>query len=122
MPKGKPPPDQLALDLAIELARGDHADDLEHRIEVRAAELAQDQAVRWRFRLVVIETTMLTALVIAAGIALEQPTGMVLRGAAVIGVSCFLTGALLIALTGAANRLLAKVMRRKSRLNPRRIS
>jgi hypothetical protein len=122
MPKGKPPPDQLALDLAIELARGDHADDLEHRIEVRAAELAQGQAVRWRFRLVVIETTMLTALVIAAGIALEQPTGMVLRGAAVIGVSCFLTGLMLIAFTGAANRLLAKMMHRKSRLNPRRIS
>jgi hypothetical protein len=101
MLKPRPHPGQLALDLAPE---GDD-DDLDRRIEARAAELAQGQAVRWRFRLIVIETAMLTALVVAAGLALEQPMGMVLRGAAVIGASCFVTGILLIGLTGAVSRL-----------------
>jgi len=94
-------PDQLALDLSAD-------DDLEAIIATRVAARAEADALRWRFRLIVIEAVMMTTLVIAAGIALNQPTGMVVRGALVIGVSCFLTGLLLIGLTGATSRLMAR--------------
>lgn len=99
--KHKPHPDQLALELSPD-------DDLEAIIAARVAARAEADALRWRFRLIVIESVMMTTLVIAAGIALNQPTGMVVRGALVIGVSCFLTGLLLIGLTGATSRLMAR--------------
>ncbi len=99
--KHKPHPDQLALELSPD-------DDLEAIIAARVAARAEADALRWRFRLIVIEAVMMTTLVIAAGIALDQPTGMVVRGALVIGVSCFLTGLLLIGLTGATSRLMAR--------------
>jgi hypothetical protein len=99
--KHKPHPDQLALELSPD-------DDLEAIIAARVAARAEADALRWRFRLIVIEAVMMTTLVIAAGIALNQPTGMVVRGALVIGVSCFLTGLLLIGLTGATSRLMAR--------------
>lgn len=104
MLKAKPHPDQLALALAPD-------DELEALIEARVAARAEADALRWRFRLIVVESVMMTTLVLAAGIALAQPTGMVVRGAAVIGASCFLTGLLLIGLTGAASRLLAAMRR-----------
>lgn len=94
-------PDQLALELSVD-------DDLEAIVAARVAARAEADALRWRFRLIIIESVMMTTLVIAAGIALDQPTGMVVRGALVIGVSCFLTGLLLIGLTGAASRLMAR--------------
>lgn len=94
-------PDQLALELSTD-------DDLEAIIAARVAARAEADALRWRFRLIMIESVMMTTLVLAAGIALNQPTGMVVRGALVIGVSCFLTGLLLIGLTGAASRLIAR--------------
>ena len=50
---------------------------------------------------------------IAAGLVLEQPAGIVLRGAAIVGGGCFLTGLILIGLTGAAGRLLAKLRRKR---------
>jgi len=94
-------PDQLALELSAD-------DDLEAIIAARVAARAEADALRWRFRLIIIESVMMTTLVLAAGIALNQPTGMVVRGALVIGVSCFLTGLLLIGLTGVASRLIAR--------------
>ncbi len=99
-------PDQLPLRL---VENGD--DDLERIIEARVAKRAETDALRWRFRLVLIETVMIASLVLVAGLVLEQPTGLVLRGAGVVGAGCFLTGLLMIALTGAASRLLAKLRR-----------
>jgi len=99
--KRKPHPDQLALELSPDA-------DLETVIEARVAARAEADALRWRFRLIIVESVMMTALVLAAGVALDQPTGMVARGAAVIGASCFVTGLLMIALTGAASRLMIR--------------
>lgn len=101
----KPHPDQLPLELSTD-------DDLEEIIEARVSARAEADALRWRFRLVVIESVMITSLVLAAGFALEQPSGMVLRGATFVGAGCFLTGLMLIGLTGAASRLLAWWRRR----------
>lgn len=101
----KPHPDQFALELMPD-------DDLEAIIEARVAARAEADALRWRFRLVIIETTMIASLVLAAGFALEQPAGMVLRGAGIVGAGCFATGLILIGLTGAASRLLAWWRRR----------
>lgn len=98
--------DQLALELSPD-------DELERIIEARVAERAEAQAINWRFRLVIIESVMIASLVLAAGVALDLPMAKTLTGAATVGIGCFLTGLMLIGLTGAASRLLAK-LRRKS--------
>ncbi|MGI9377303.1 MAG: hypothetical protein ACR2PC_14625 [Tsuneonella suprasediminis] len=101
----KPHPDQLALEFSP-------GDDLEAYIEARVAARAEADALRWRFRLVIIESVMIASLVLAAGYALDLPTSKILTGAATVGVGCFLTGLMLIGLTGAASRLLAWCRRR----------
>lgn len=101
MLRSNPHPDQLALELTADA-------ELEAIVATRVAARAEADALRWRFRLIIIESVMMTTLVVAAGIALDQPTGMVVRGALVIGASCFVTGLLLIGLTGAASRLMAR--------------
>ncbi|MCG2841313.1 hypothetical protein L6Q21_10000 [Sandaracinobacter sp. RS1-74] len=101
----KPDPDQLTLELGPD-------DELERLIDARVAERAEVQALHWRFRLIVIESVMMASLVLAAGIALEQPTGIVARGAAIVGLGCFVTGLIMIGLTGAVSRLLARWRRR----------
>ena len=73
--------------------------------EARVAERAEAQAINWRFRLVIIETVMIASLVLAAGIALDLPLSKTLTGAATVGIGCFLTGLMLIGLTGAVSRL-----------------
>lgn len=87
-------------------------DELERIIEARVAERAEAQALSWRFRLVIIETVMIASLVLASGIALYLPMSKTLTGAATVGIGCFLTGLMLIGLTGAASRLLAKFRRK----------
>ncbi|TAJ74263.1 MAG: hypothetical protein EPO45_17720 [Sphingobium sp.] len=104
MLKRKPHPGQLALELSPD-------DDLEAYVEARVAARAEADALRWRFRLVIIESVMIASLVLAAGVVLDQPIGLVLRGAAMVGAGCFVTGLILIGLTGAAGRLLARFRR-----------
>lgn len=103
----KPHPDQLALGFSSE-----EEEELEEIIEARVAARAEAEALRWRFRLIVIESLMLSSLVLAAGITLEQPIWLVLRGTVYVGGGCFLTGLMLIGLTGATGRLLAWWRRR----------
>lgn len=105
MLKGKSHPDQMTLELGKDA-------ELERMIEARVAIRAENEALRWRFRLVIIESVMISSLVLAAGFVLDQPTGMVLRGAALVGAGCFLTGLILIGLTGATSRVLARWRRR----------
>lgn len=105
MLKGKSHPDQMILELGKDA-------ELERMIEARVAIRAENEALRWRFRLVIIESVMISSLVLAAGFVLDQPTGMVLRGAALVGAGCFLTGLILIGLTGATSRVLARWRRR----------
>jgi hypothetical protein len=101
-------PDQLPLRL-VESSE----DELERIVGARVAARAEADALRWRFRLVIIESVMIASLVLAAGIVLDQPTGLVLRGAAMVGGGCFLTGLILIGLTGLTSRLLARLRRRR---------
>jgi hypothetical protein len=103
--KPKPHPDQLALELSPD-------GDLEAYVEARVAARAEADALRWRLRLVIIETVMIASLVLAAGFALDLTTSRILIGAATVGSGCFLTGLMLIGLTGAASRLLAWCRRR----------
>lgn len=94
-PHAKSPGAQLDLDLDPTI---------EALIEARAASLAQHQALFWRFRLVTIETLMMGALILCAGLALHQPAAMVLRAAVMVSAGCFASGMLLIGLTGAFDR------------------
>lgn len=103
MPRTAPPhPDQLPL-------RFESRDELERLIEARVAIRCEADSYRWRFRLVVIETILFSALVAAAGFTLGQPAAMVLRATALIGVSCFVTGLLLLGLSAFSARLWSRL-------------
>ena len=86
---------------------------IDRYIEARVAQLAQREAVRWRFRLVAIEAAMMALLVVAAGFALGQRPDQVLRGAVLVGLGCLVTGLLLIALSAATARLLSTIRKRR---------
>ncbi|MHA3790480.1 hypothetical protein [Sphingomonas sp. YL-JM2C] len=101
-------PDQLMLDWESDPA-------IQARIEALVAERAEAQSFRWRFQLMVIETVMMGSLVIAAGIVLNQPTGMVIRSGLIVAAACFVSGMLLIGLTAATAIGLRKLRRRLAR-------
>ena len=94
-------PDQLPLDWSKDA-------EIERIIEARVAIRAEAAALRWRFRLILIETVLMASLVLAAGLALHQPTVMVLRGAAMVGVACLISGLLLIALAALTGHMIAR--------------
>lgn len=101
-------PDQLNLDWESDPA-------VQARIEELAAQRAEAQSFRWRFQLMVIESVMMGSLVIAAGIALDQPTAMVLRSGLLVAAACLASGMLLIGLTAATALALRKLRRRWAR-------
>lgn len=88
--------------------------EIERIIEARVAIRAEAAALRWRFRLIMIETVLMASLVLAAGITLKQPAGLVLRGAAIVGAACLASGLLLIGLSGLTGRLIARYRRWRS--------
>lgn len=96
--------DQYSLDLSKDAQ-------LERMIEARVALRAETDAIRWRFRLFLIESGMIATLVLAAGLAVGQPTGLVIRSAVVVGVGCLLSGAMLIGLASATSHLLSRYRR-----------
>jgi hypothetical protein len=108
MLKSRPHPDQLPLGFGKDA-------EIERMIEARVAIRAEAAAIRWRFRLVILETVMMSSLVIAAGVALGQPTWLVVRGAVVVGITGLATGLLLIALSGATGILISKFRRWRAR-------
>lgn len=83
----------------------------ERMIEARVAIRAEAAAMRWRFRLILIETAMMAGLVLAAGLALGQPTAMVCRSAVVVGAACLASGLLLIGLSGLTGHLVSRYRR-----------
>lgn len=85
--------------------------EIERIIEARVALRAQGEAVRWRLRLVVIEAVLMALLVIVLGLALQQPSELVVRGALIVGLGCFATGLLMIALSAAVGLVLARIRR-----------
>ncbi|WP_404337822.1 hypothetical protein AB2M62_03400 [Sphingomonas sp. MMS12-HWE2-04] len=98
-------PDQLPLQF-------DSAADLERLIEARVAERCAAQTLRWRLRLVVIETVLFSALVAISGLTLGQPGWLVLRATVLIAISCFLSGMLLVWLSIVSARLLDRLSAR----------
>jgi hypothetical protein len=104
--RGKPHPDQLDLTLT-------EAEQIEEMIEERAAIRAEENAIRWRFRLILIETQMIAILVLAAGLTVGQSAGIAIRGALIVGLSCFLSGMALIGLSGVSGLLLSRFHRRR---------
>lgn len=95
-------PDQLALDWEMDPA-------IEAMIEARVAKRAEAAAFQWRLRLVAIETCMMGSLVIAAGIALDQPVLRTVRTGLIVAAACFASGMLLIGLSGACGMLLSRL-------------
>lgn len=88
--------------------------EIERIIEARVAIRAEAAALRWRLRLIVIETLLMAALVLGAGMALKQPIGLALRGAVLVGLACLASGLLLILLSGLTVRLFAGYRRWRS--------
>lgn len=113
MLKRKPPHNQMTFDLCTFDSSKDAQ--LERMIEARVAIRAEAAAIRWRFRLILIETVMMAALVLAAGLALNQPHAMVVRGALIIGAACFASGVMLIGLSGATGLALSAYRRWRAR-------
>lgn len=99
-----PHAEQFALDWSKDA-------EIERIIEARVAIRSEAAALRWRFRLILIETVLMASLVLAAGLILHQPTGMVLRGAAMVGAACLVSGLLLIALAAFTGHLIARYRR-----------
>ena len=60
-----PHPDQLPLGFGQDA-------EIERMIEARVAIRAEAEAVRWRFRLMVVETVLLTTMVIVTGLAMSK--------------------------------------------------
>ena len=97
-------PDQIDLDWSKD-------PEIERIIEARVAIRAEAAALRWRFRLIVIETVLMASLVLAAGITLKQPAELVLRGAIIVGAACLASGLLLIGLSGLTGQVIARYRR-----------
>lgn len=76
--------------------------------DAAVAAAAEKQALRWRFRLVVIESVMMAGLVLVAGLFLNLPSMMVIRASLSVGMACFLSGLLLIWLSGVSGRLISR--------------
>jgi hypothetical protein len=84
-------------------------------IEERVAERAEIAALKWRLRLITIETFMMAGLVIVAGLALGQPTLLVIRSGLIVAGACFASGMLLIGLSGACGVLMSRIRRWRGR-------
>lgn len=108
MLKSRSHPDQLAFELSKEAA-------IERMIEARVAVRAESDAIRWRFRLILIETAMIASLVLIAGLLMKQPTALVLRGALIVGLGCLASGAMLVGLSGLTGHLLSYYRRWRQR-------
>jgi hypothetical protein len=108
MRRTAPHPDQLPLGFGKDA-------EIERMIEARVAIRAAAEAVRWRFRLMIAETVLLTTMVIITGLFLHQPTAIIARSALLIGAMCLSTGLLLILLTGLMSKLLSRTGRWRAR-------
>lgn len=83
--------------------------EIEALVAARVAQQAEAQAFLWRFRLIAIETCMMGALVAAAGVTLHQPAEQVIRSAVIVAGACFASGCILIGLSAATARIVARI-------------
>lgn len=100
----KPHPDQLPFEWSKDAQ-------MERIIAARVAIRAEREAIRWRFRLICMETVMMGALVAAAGIALDQPTQRVLHAAIGVSLACLVSGLLLIGLSAGGDLIVSRYRR-----------
>lgn len=94
--------DQLGLDLDAMLP-GDRT-----RFEAAVAAEAERRAFFWRFRLVAIETVMMSSLVLIAALLIDQPANVVVQASVTVGIACFASGMLLIWLSSVASGLMMR--------------
>jgi len=113
MLKRKTPKNQMVFDLSSFDSSKDAQ--LERMIEARVALRAEAEAIRWRIRLIIIETAMMASLVLVAGLALHQPRAMVVRGALIIALACLASGVMLIGLSGATGLAISAFRRWRTR-------
>jgi hypothetical protein len=85
--------------------------EIERIIEARVAIRAEAEALRWRFRLILIETTMLTTLVLLAGWLLDLSLYKMVRNALFVCAGCLASGLILVVLSGGASMGLSRLMR-----------
>lgn len=107
-----PEPDQIYLGFG-------QRDQLDAMIDNRAAVQAEAEAAYWRLRLMAIESVMMAALVLGAGLAMRLGFALALRNAALVGGGCLAVGVLtvgLAALTGRGfSRLVTHLRARRAR-------
>lgn len=72
---------------------------VEREIETRVAQRLKQDAWLWRFRLVTIETIMMAALIVAAGILLGKTPFAIFRAAVMVAAACFGSGMMLLGLS-----------------------
>lgn len=89
--------------------------ELERLIEQRVAARVQGEAIRWRLRLVTLQTLLLIGLVLAAGLAGGLAPSSVLRAALLVGASCFASGMMLLGFSHAGEKLLSRARRGAAR-------
>ncbi|WP_260833960.1 hypothetical protein [Sphingopyxis sp. P1IMeth2] len=78
-------------------------------VEERLAARFETESFFWRFRLISVETFIMGALVLVAGLLLKQPTMMVLRASVLVAATCFATGLTLLLLSAWAARTLTRL-------------
>lgn len=92
----------------------DPAAAFERLLEAQVVVRLESDAWRWRFRLLALETVMMAALVLAAGLTLHQPTMLVVRASLMVGASCFASGMLLLGLSTGTGKLLRRFRARRA--------
>lgn len=112
MNRHSPHPEQLPVAVGDTHAKGPMTS--EQIIKAHHVTEAERDAIRWRLRLVVIESIMMTALLLGAGIAMHHGPGTALRNAVLVGLACLLTGVLLILLSAATSRAVTHLCARCS--------
>jgi hypothetical protein len=98
------PTDDVA-DLLDRLGR----EEFERLVDERIAQRAPRDALLWRFRLITIETIMMSGLILAAGLVLGKPMLAVMRAALCVGAACFASGIVLIGLSGLGSHCLRRL-------------
>lgn len=88
--------------------------EIERIIEARVAIRAEAEAIRWRLRLIVIETAILTIMVLLAGWLLDQPLASVLRSGLLVCAGASTSGIVLVGLSGGVSMGLSRFARWKA--------
>jgi hypothetical protein len=99
---------QLALPL-------EQREAIEREIEARVARRMQEDAWLWRFRLITIETIVMAALIVAAGILLGKAPFAIIRTSVMVAVACFGSGMILLGLSVGASHSWSAILERYRR-------